>query len=513
MFKNLKISARMAMGSGLLMLLMAAVAGLAAYDAWSTAKGLAQLQQYNRLAQLAQKWADNNAINNDRVFNLVVSGNQAALAKHLKPLMADIVRENDSLLAQLQQGDTSEQGKQALADIGVKRLAFQGSRKKVFEALDAGQNEQGLQLQEQLMKPAMNAFRASVAAFVELQQQRAHQFGESLQQTSARNLQMLGLVFVLAMVLGALSAIWIARSITRPLGYAIRVLEQVADGDLSTSLRVTRQDEVGALQKAAVRMQQSLREMVGQLQEVAQHIQNNANDVAQGTQELAERTESTASNLEQTAASMEQFSATIKQNADAAAAANQKAETAVTVAQRSRGSVDAVAHNMQSITEGAQRVGEVISVIDSIAFQTNILALNAAVEAARAGDQGRSFAVVAAEVRSLAQRAADAAKEIRDLITRSIEQAQHGTQVVQEATRTMNELSDSVHQVAELISVVTNASAEQTIGVEQVNQAVNNLDQMTQRNAGLVDASTAATSQLRNQADQLSQLVAGFRLP
>ncbi len=513
MFKNLNISVRMALGSGLLLLLMAMVAGLAAYDARSSAQGLVQLQQYNQLAQLAQKWADNNAINNDRVFNLVVSGNQAVLAQHLKPLMADIVRENDGLLAQLQQGDTSEQGKQALADIGVKRLAFQGSRKKVFEALDAGQIEQGQQLQEQLMKPALNAFRASVAAFVELQQQRAQQFGVSLQVASSRNLQILGLAFLLAVVLGTLSAVWIARSITRPLGYAIRVLEQVADGDLSSSLRVTRHDEVGALQSAAARMQQSLRDMVGQLQQVAQHIQYNADEVAQGTQDLAERTEATASNLEQTAASMEEFSATIKQNAEAAASANQKAEAAVSVAQRSRGSVEAVAHNMQSITESAQRVGEVISVIDSIAFQTNILALNAAVEAARAGDQGRSFAVVAAEVRSLAQRSADAAKEIRGLITHSMAQAQHGTQVVQEANHTMHELSDSVHQVAELILVVTTASAEQTIGVEQVNQAVCNLDQMTQRNAGLVEASTAATGQLRDQSRQLSQLVAGFRLP
>jgi methyl-accepting chemotaxis protein len=237
-----------------------------------------------------------------------------------------------------------------------------------------------------------------------------------------------------------------------------------------------------------------------------------SHEIAHGNQDLSSRTEQQASNLQQTAASMEQLTATVKQNADAAKAANQLAASASAVAERGGAVVGQVVHTMDGITQASRKIAEIITVIDGIAFQTNILALNAAVEAARAGEQGRGFAVVAGEVRNLAQRSAQAAREIKALISDSVEKVESGSQQVAEAGRTMDDIVVQVKRVTDLIGEITSATLEQSSGISQVNQAVTQLDQMTQQNAALVEQSAAAAESLKAQAGKLAEAVAIFKL-
>ncbi|MFC7461449.1 methyl-accepting chemotaxis protein [Hydrogenophaga defluvii] len=247
------------------------------------------------------------------------------------------------------------------------------------------------------------------------------------------------------------------------------------------------------------------------VREAVQNIQTASSEIASGNQDLSQRTEQTASSLQQTASSMEQLTATVRQSADAARQANQLAGSAAEVAQRGGSVVQQVVGTMDAISDSSKKIADIIGVIDGIAFQTNILALNAAVEAARAGEQGRGFAVVAGEVRNLAQRSAQAAKEIKELINASVDRVQGGSELVQQAGATMQEIVQSVQRVSDIIGEISSAATEQSEGIAQVNTAVNQLDEMTQQNAALVEQSAAAATSLRDQADRMAQAVAVFR--
>jgi methyl-accepting chemotaxis protein len=316
----------------------------------------------------------------------------------------------------------------------------------------------------------------------------------------------------LAVALGVLLAWLITRSVTRPIAQAIEVTERIAKGDLTSTLKIESRDEFGRLLEAVSRMQERLRDLVSQIRQSADSIQVASTEVASGNADLSARTEQAASNLQQTASSMEQLTGTVKQTADSAHTANQLASSASAVAQRGGKVVSQVVSTMNEINSSSKKIADIIGVIDGIAFQTNILALNAAVEAARAGEQGRGFAVVAGEVRSLAQRSAEAAKEIKALIGTSVDKVETGSKLVQDAGTTMNEIVASVQRVSDIIGEITAASSEQSSGIGQINTAVTQLDQMTQQNAALVEESAAAAESLKGQANKLTTVVSAFRV-
>jgi methyl-accepting chemotaxis protein len=317
---------------------------------------------------------------------------------------------------------------------------------------------------------------------------------------------------VLAVVIVVPTTLLNLRSITQPLGEARRLAEAIAEGDLSHDIRDEGRDEAAALVKSLTHMQRQLRQIVGSLHHASDSIRTASTEIASGNADLSARTEQTASNLQQAASSMEQLTGTVAHSADAAAQANQLASSAAQVARRGGEVVGQVVSTMDEINASSKKIADIIGVIDGIAFQTNILALNAAVEAARAGEQGRGFAVVAGEVRSLAQRSAEAAKEIKALIGTSVDKVETGSKLVADAGATMNEIVASVQRVSDIIGEISAAAREQSSGLGQVNAAVADLDRMTQQNAALVEQSAAAAESLKEQAKRLADVVATFRL-
>lgn len=303
-----------------------------------------------------------------------------------------------------------------------------------------------------------------------------------------------------------------SRRIVMQLAEAVSVAETVASGDLTSRIDAKSNDEIGALLKALGHMNENLVRIVGQVRTGTNTMMVASTEIAQGNMDLSSRTESQASSLEETAASMEELTSTVKQNSENAQQANQLALSASEVALKGGTVVSQVVDTMGAINDSARKIVDIISVIDGIAFQTNILALNAAVEAARAGEQGRGFAVVATEVRNLAQRSAAAAKEIKELINNSVEKVDIGTRLVDEAGTTMREVVDSVRRVTDIMAEINAASAEQSQGIGQVNQAVMEMDTVTQQNAALVEEAAAAAKSMQEQAGKLTEVVSVFKI-
>lgn len=321
------------------------------------------------------------------------------------------------------------------------------------------------------------------------------------------------LVFtVVALVLGIVAAWLIARQITRPLAQTVTVAERIAQGDLTGEFTADRNDEAGQLLRAMRTMQDFLARTVSVVRQGVDEINGGAREIASGNADLSSRSEEQAAALEQTAASMEELASTVKNNAENAHQASTLASNASAVATRGGHAVQEVVATMNGISESSRQIAEIIGVIESIAFQTNILALNAAVEAARAGEQGKGFAVVASEVRSLAQRSAGAAKEIKELIGASVDRVAAGSRQVQGTARTMDEIVDAVRQATDIMHEISEASKEQAGGIEQVSQAIGQMDATTQQNAALVEEAAAASASLESQAANLSQAVAIFKL-
>ena len=442
--------------------------------------------------------------------NLLILEDKAQAAQALER-MALARKQVTGQLATLERELSTEQGRQSLERILDARARYAAGQQRFLALLAADDKAQASALLLSSVMRDQQAYFDEVRSLVNLVGQLMEKAGEHsvLTYHASRN-WMLGLA-ALATLLACGLGVWITRGITGPLRGAMAVAQAIAGGDLRSHIRVSGDDETARLLKALQEMNDSLQRIVGQVRSGTDTINAAASEIADGNLDLSARTEQQASSLEETAAAMEQLTSTVQQNADSARQASALAAGASAVASKGGAEVARVVDTMASINASSQKIVDIISVIEAIAFQTNILALNAAVEAARAGEQGRGFAVVAAEVRGLAQRSTAAAKEIELLIRDSVEQVECGNRLVSDAGRTMAEVVASVHRVSDIMGEISAAGVEQSAGIAQVNEAIAQMDAVTQQNAALVEEAAAAAASLQQQARGLSATVGLFR--
>ncbi|HEX6704752.1 MAG TPA: methyl-accepting chemotaxis protein [Albitalea sp.] len=419
----------------------------------------------------------------------------------------------EKLLAEMRAQATAKEAPM-LKEAAARLATYAESTKKIVLQVEDGAYDNPRVADRMLSnaKAHMRAFEDMLARTGQVMDADADEARAAREAASRRaTLANLGVLAAVAMLIVPFTLLNM-RSICRPLDEARELAASIAAGDLTREVQAQGRDETAAMMEALRGMQVSLQAMVGQVRHSTDSIGTASAEIATGNQDLSARTEQTAANLQQAASSMEQLTGTVRQSADSARQANQLASSAAEVAARGRDVVAQVVSTMDDINASSKKIADIIGVIDGIAFQTNILALNAAVEAARAGEQGRGFAVVAGEVRNLAQRSAEAAKEIKSLIGASVERVDSGARLVGNAGQTMQEIVGSVQRVTDIIGEITAASSEQSDGIGQVNTSVTQLDRMTQQNAALVEQSAAAAESLKEQAVALAGLVGRFKL-
>ena len=458
---------------------------------------------------IAQRWEKDIAVNAVRTTDMLLT-DDAERAAELKRQIEATSKEITASQSQIESLATTDEDRTAIASIAEHRIKYRDSRDVLIEGKQAGDDVRS-DLKRGL-DPLARSYLESVNQFVEMEDRELAAARLSAEQ-DVRNTRML-MIALLAMgfVASLLAAASAAGSISRRIGSVKESCVRIAAGDLTEHLNVVGRDEVAEMMVALRDMQESLQQIAAKVRGSAEAVSTAATQIAAGNNDLSARTEEQASNLEETAASIEEMTATVGQNAQNAAQANQVASSAVQVAQRGGEAVDEVVKTMEGIQASSRRIGDITGLIDSIAFQTNILALNAAVEAARAGDQGRGFAVVATEVRSLAHRSAEAAREIKNLIAESVQRVNAGAKLAGGAGETMIEIVASVNRVSQLIGEIATATAEQSSGIAQAHASVSQLDKVTQQNAALVQESTAASESLRILAVEMTDTVGVFHL-
>ena len=514
LLSNIKIGTRLAIGFGVTLVLLCASGTMAIYQVSNVYKGtedlatdwlpsiqtlgeiraranevrratLRSVLETNAPGKQLQHQAHDKARDGmvdalNRYEALISSPQEKALDQTIRSAWAQQMEDDTRLLAMSEAGDSQFADARRFA-VGASAASFAKALQWINDDIDL--NRKGA---EASREAAAAGYRETIALTVTL--------------------------VVVAVLLGAIIAALITRSITGPVRKAVAVAETVARGDLTSKIEVTGSDELAQLLAGLRYMNERLVELVGRVRHSSDSIATGSAQIAAGNTDLSQRTEEQAASLEQTAASMEQLTATVRQNAENARQGNSLASNASEVAARGGDVVSQVVATMQAISASSGQVTNIISVIEGIAFQTNILALNAAVEAARAGEQGRGFAVVAGEVRTLAQRSASAAKEIKSLIETSVARVQSGSLLVEDAGRTMSDVVTAVRRVTDLMGEITSASSEQHTGIEQVNRAVVQMDEVTQKNAALVEEATAAAQSMAMQSNTLRDLVSVFRL-
>ena len=496
---------------GLMTVMMGLVYGMQSYVA-SVDDETSRVVQFNEdRITLALRWKGGTELTSNRLVSSLVTTDDSLSEALLGQVKAGIaaVSEIQKQVTELTVSGASKQGLERIATerAAVLKLVAEGQKLRADGDLAGAQR-----LVRERLNPAIATYVAAQEAFVELQQrERDEAKAQGLQVRTVAQWTGMG-VSMLILAIGLVLAWLTVRSVTVPLERAVGLADQIAGGDLTADIHDDRKDELGHLLRSLSAMAARLRAVVGEVRSGVESVSAASSQIATGNHDLSARTEQTAANLEETAASMEELTATVTQSAETARQANLLAGQAAQAAQRGGEVVGQVVASMQHITDSSHKIADIIGVIDSIAFQTNILALNAAVEAARAGEQGRGFAVVAGEVRALAQRSADAAKEIKGLITASVESVESGSQQVSQAGQSMEEIVQGVRRVSDLIAEITASTSEQRDGIGQVNQAVTNLDQMTQQNAALVEESSAAAASMHDQALRLAEVVAVFNV-
>jgi methyl-accepting chemotaxis protein len=509
---NLKIGRRLGVGFGAVLVLMVAIVAFSYSRLTTTASAMAQIDSAQQRSKQVDEWVRRTQLNVTRVIAVAKARGAPEVEGHFGPLIKQTTAEISTIQKGLESSIDSDEGKAMLADIAAKRQTYVSIRADMVDRRKQGDAAGADTMLNDKMLPAAEAYLASMVA---LQASEAKFAADEAARVHAAielagNL-LIGLL-IAGLAVGTGMAVLITRSVTSPLAEAVHAAELIAGSDLSQELKSRRLDELGDLLRAIGRMQAALRQLVGQVRASTDSISTASTEIASGNQDLSTRTEQTASNLQEAASAMEQITGTIAQSADSARQANRLAASAAEVAGRGGVAMAQVVDTMDGINASSKQISEIVGVIDGIAFQTNILALNAAVEAARAGEQGRGFAVVASEVRSLAQRSAQAAKEIKVLIGNSVERVEGGSRQVADAGQTMQEIVNSVRRLSDIIGEISTAADEQSKGIGQMNDTVTQLDQMTQQNAALVEEGAAAAISMKDQTNRLASLVATFNL-
>ncbi|MDD5480714.1 methyl-accepting chemotaxis protein [Rhodoferax sp.] len=509
--QNLRLASKLWLSTLLMVLGIAVVVGYTAVrSANDRVESAAALETLNNRVKMALRWAGLTQTNAVRAQAVLLS-TEPAVTDSMKESMAGTTADIGKIQKAIEAEKLTPADVAQLETIANNRKAVLQARAQAIKLRAEGTPEEVTNTLNTQYFPAMQAYQQSQRDFVALQEKNFADTRAAYDQR-AKELIALASGMMLLLVLGILmGAVWLIRTIREPLAQASEWAARIAKGDLSDTTLPPRGDEFGELMKSLASMSQSLGHMVNQVRHSTDSIANASSEIAAGNNDLAQRTEQTSSNLQHTASSMDHLTQTVHMSADNARQASTLAAAASQVAERGGSVVRQVVSTMEDINVSSRKIADIIGVIDSIAFQTNILALNAAVEAARAGEQGRGFAVVASEVRSLAGRSAEAAKEIKMLINTSVEKVASGTQLVSDAGATMTDIVNSVRKVADVIGEITATSGEQSSGISEINGAIGNLDQMTQQNAALVEQSAAAAESLRDQADQLARAVAVFK--
>ncbi|MFZ6645260.1 methyl-accepting chemotaxis protein [Undibacterium sp. TJN25] len=509
---NVRISTRLAIGFAIVLILSVISTSFALISARSNAAATRQMMEKPLAKErLVADWyvLIYSAIART---SMIARSTDETLSNTFSEVISASTKKGSDTMKGIETLLNTEEEKALYKEIVELRVKYQAGKEAVMNARKGGDAAAAERAYNEIFVPASKNYEGKVMELLTMQRKSIDMTAAAIDQANDRSTSLMIVLSVLLVAIGVVAAVIISRSITMPLKQAIHTATMVAAGDLTTAINTSGRDEIGELMLALEAMNEALRKIVSQVKSGTYAIAGAAGEISTGNLDLSARTEQQASSLEETAASMEELTSTVKQNAENAGQANQLAMTASDVAVKGGQVVSQVVETMGSINESSRKIVDIISVIDGIAFQTNILALNAAVEAARAGEQGRGFAVVASEVRNLAHRSADAAKEIKILIGDSVEKVGIGAKLVDAAGATMEEVVASVKRVTDIMGEITAATKEQSAGIEQVNLAITDMDNTTQQNAALVEQAAAAAQSMQDQAAALANVVDTFKL-
>ena len=511
MLSNISIGKRLALGFAVILALSVAITSIAIWRLHEVASATRAMMEVPLAKErMISDWSSkiDSAI---RRTTAIARSSDPSLVNYF----ADEAKKSSAISADLQkkiEALVDDDEKELFGRIGEQRKLYLSSRDKVTKLKADGALEEAEAHFNNVFAPGAAAYQNLMAELLKRQRGKIDAIAVEIENGADTSRKLLIALTALVLTLGVVCSWLLTVGITRPLGQALEAARRVAAGDLTGTIRVSGSDETGQLLAALQDMNNALLNIVMQVRSGTAEIETSSTEIAIGNQDLSSRTEQQASSLEETAASMEELTATVKNNASNAHQANQLADAAADVAVKGGAVVAEVVGTMDAINAASRKIVDIISVIDGIAFQTNILALNAAVEAARAGEQGRGFAVVASEVRTLAQRSAAAAKEIKELIGDSVDKVNQGGKLVADAGATMQDIVASVHRVSTIITEITTASKEQSAGIDEVYKAIGEMDQVTQQNAALVEQAAAAAESMQQQAAQLAEVVSVFQV-
>ncbi|MGO3058090.1 MULTISPECIES: methyl-accepting chemotaxis protein [Halomonas] len=519
-FAGAKISTRLILAFSTILALLIALTTIGIYQVNQINHGLTAINDINgtkqRFAVDMRGSVHDRAIALRDIVMTTDNGRQSALRAEIQSLQNDYQTATAGMQQVIHQYSTTPEQVSLLDTIERQAVITRSLTQQVIDAHDAGADEAERTLMLDQAGPAYSEWLNRINQFIDMQT-RLNDVSTSEARATASGFQMLMLGLTLfALLVGGLIAMFLSRQLLRELGaepHEVKAFaEAIGRGELTTKGQL-RKGDTRSIMASQVAMAQQLQTIVTQVRASAEAVASNSEQIAEGNNDLSSRTEQQASALAETASAMEQLNSTVKLNAENSEQASQEAQSASQLATKGGDAVHQVVDTMNELNQSSQEIAGITSTIDSIAFQTNILALNASVEAARAGEHGRGFAVVAEEVRNLAQRSAEAAREINQLIASNLDRVKHGNQRAEEASKSTEEIVAAIDRVTTIMQEISNASAEQSAGVQEVGQAVTEMDQVTQQNAALVDQSAKSASNLRQNARQLLQMMEAFKLP